>query len=219
MKRKYLYFILALVTIFAISSNASASKNISEYRILLGTEELRSEETAEEVNCSLQNLLMDKTQLETGTDIEFLIVFDEYLSPEFVQNVFKDVTINYVYYWVPGETGRTIGEVKNNDILGQIKENIADIYNSQTLEARTNAEGAIAPVSDAVLAIADQYEKGNIGVFALNITCNTVEAKNILEQTYVKALEPHYVEKYEETGIPVIYIDVPDKPDYENGVY
>ncbi|HWQ50715.1 MAG TPA: hypothetical protein VN369_02830, partial [Terriglobales bacterium] len=96
---------------------------------------------------------------------------------------------------------------------------IVDINNSQTLEARTNAEGVIAPVNDAVLAIAEQYEKGNIGVFALNITCNTVEAKNILKQTYVKALEPHYVEKYEKTGIPVIYIDVPDKPDYENGVY
>jgi hypothetical protein len=137
-----------------------------------------------------------------------LLSLNEYMTADdFQSQIFgvcssERLTINEVYVWVPGKTGRSIIPVKNNDVKGSIADFIASLNYEE---------------SEDVVFKSDIAELETSGmVFAAVVTTDnrTLEAVALSDEIFVDPLKNEKAEELAFTkGKSISYICVPDKPD------
>lgn len=179
---------LPSITSFNRSGEADLQKNIE--RIVIG--EQSPEKSAA--------ILSEQVSSDSSTQNTALITFDDYLSPEYVSNNFDNIEV--AYFWVPGETGRTIAKVEKNDVLAAVEREVTFLKENST--------------SRELLRLADEYERGNVGVFAIRVSGTASELFTASQIDDVLSVELHDVGTRAET---VHFVEIPQKPDHILGVY
>jgi len=116
-----------------------------------------------------------------------------------------DVTLDAVYMWPKGESGRLVFWLKDKSIQEEITE-----FLKEEREPGKSCQEA--------LDYLDRLENGEFGVFALTVTASaeTLEALST-ESDYVNYVDVMYnaeAEKYaKKVGKTVSYVELPSKPD------
>jgi len=205
--------ILAFALAFSGAAKTEKIKDADKLKVFVGTyvEADNPEEALRNADEKLDGL----TGKAVETRYEAVLTFSEYVRPEeFAADgmaAFEDnaVTVNRVYYWVPGETGRAMVTVIDNDVTAAIQRGLGYMKDDPDNEER--------------IKTGERMENGDIGVFALVVEGKAADLKALKKElSYIKAVDVLYDSKIEEeaknSGRETSYIIAPEKPDAKDGV-
>lgn len=148
--------------------------------------------------------LFDVGKTKPNEMIPVLITFSQYLNVDDASLMLSEIDcIDTVYIWTPGKTGRSIINVRNNNLRQSIKSffDTIDISNMENLEMKNDLQELI----------------NNYGVFAVEVKASARQLQSLLENTQVNSVNPIFSsEAYEAsvaTSNSISYICIPQKPD------
>lgn len=135
-----------------------------------------------------------------------LVTFDDYLTEaELAAALGSDVTLETVYIWAPGHTGRSIIDVNGRSAEEAVAQHFINLDIENWL--------ADDPTNLAVY----QYVQANYGYFAVEVTASNQALQALGGRDHVAGVELVYSEYAETraaaTGREISYICVPEKPD------
>ncbi|MDE6261210.1 MAG: hypothetical protein K2M42_10180 [Oscillospiraceae bacterium] len=150
-------------------------------------------------------LLTDQSPDKT---VEAVLTLNDYYTVESIGSLINSfgITINRVYMWLEGETGRLSLYVEDNDIKCSIENYIQQVESNGSYNDPAFAADYI------------RFLNGEYKVFALTVTTTAKTLADLSTETnMVSGIDVKYnadAEAYAaEQGSQVIYIELPAKPD------
>ncbi len=137
-----------------------------------------------------------------------VVVLDDYYSVQDIEELAKNenLTINTIYLWAPGETGRAALGVKNNDF----KASIARVYNRAKEHEGTEEFNS---ADEHLIRLID----GNYGIFSITVEATAEKLNKLKSNKCIEFVDVKYSEagekKAAKRGVSIYYIELPYKPD------
>ena len=211
-KHKRMLFALCLAALVAIMCSifltvpANASMNISESQdgnIRIITGEI-SPATA--YTTAREEFLEELSESNINDTFSAVVPLDDYYSVAEITELAQDndLVIERVFMWAPGETGKLVLNIENNDIDRAIERYLAK------LESRN--------ISDAMAEDLEKLSNGTFGIYALTIPdspdnllelSTTMDSFAGVDVLYNPAAEQHATSR----GQTFSYVELPTKPD------
>lgn len=140
--------------------------------------------------------------------VQAVVGLDDYYTADAVDSWAEDydITIDQVYMWPKGETGRMILSVENNDIKASL----------ESYEQQATEDGYCE--DDDFAKEFQRFTNGEYKVFALTVTASA-DALEVLDTeadciSYVDIMYNDEAESYaKKVGKAVSYVELPSKPD------
>ena len=185
--------------------SASTEETENSLKVFIGDVNHAAEDYVQQRDAYISEV----AEIDADEVMEAVIGLDDYYAVEAVAELAEDydTTINRVYMWPKGETGRLILFVEDNDIEASI-----EAYKQEVAEDGSCEEDE---------QFAKDFQRlldGDYGVFALAVTASA-EALEELSTTadcisYVDVKYNDEAETYaRQAGKVVSYIELPSKPD------
>ena len=218
MKKRYFFLTIPVVLICAVVINtvirdeafaANVQETSEKIQVFIGDMGTMSQNQANEYYEMQTELLEAGTESFPSNSIDALITFDDFLPEEEVTNILGgDAFVKEIYLWTPGETGKAIILVENNDVTLAL----------QSYFERLNQRIA-NPSPDVEEEYLDLLEKvkSEHGIFAVLIQNTYQNLSDIVEEEHVVQVDLLYSEYAQrmsaESNKEIEYICIPTKPD------
>lgn len=183
---------------------ANIDETSNKIRVTIGNTEIFSPSDAKSYNNAQTDLLNTLSSKQPASIGSALITFDKYLSAsEAAEKTKNAYSINTVYIWIPGEDGRSIITVENNDIEAAIQ----TFFSSFDIENEPDSD-----YKNDMISLINNY-----GVFAVEVkeTYGQLQEmssnNNIARVDLIHSDEAHALSS--QTGKEISYICIPEKPD------
>ncbi len=186
------------------SINASIEETNDRVRVFIGD----INRTPEGYTQQRSNYIKEIATADENKIMQAVIGLDDYYTVDAVDSWAKDydITIDQVYMWPKGETGRMILSVDNNDIKASLES-----YKQQATEDGYCEDDDFAKEFQ-------RLTNGEYKVFALTVTASA-EALEVLDTeaeciSYVDVMYNGEAEAYaKKVGKAISYVELPAKPD------
>jgi hypothetical protein len=205
-------FILLSATLLLFTPKTLAAENVEvndEFvRVVLGS--YKNTQAVDSTNyINQRESIIDRNETaKTSAMSKALLTFSEYKEMNDIQSLLlsnkeaTNTTITEVYMWVPGNTGRAIIVVNDNDIFASVKNYINMI--------RDDKDSCADLLND--IDSLEKYGK----IFAVTVTAPNSVLANIAEsdQVFVDLFQHDEAAEYAENNHKNLeFICIPDKPD------
>jgi hypothetical protein len=133
-----------------------------------------------------------------------LVILDDYYSVDDLKEIAEHITVERIYLWAPGETGRASLWVESGNIAEAIQRSYDECKNAE-------------PFSQGERDYMNMIDSGNYGIFCMAVsgTADQLSALNRLSIVEFTDLmySPDAEAKAARDGVSVSYIELPYKPD------
>lgn len=194
----------ALIPSDDMTAYASTEETADQIKVFVGDIGRAPEDYTQQRAAYIENTAVANASAEMSAVVDL----DDYYTVEEVSSwaANYDITIDRVYMWSKGDTGRLILCIENNDIESSMENYKRQVEKDGSCDDPTFA------------ADYQRFLDGEYEVFAVTVTATAEDLAELNAETdcisYVDVMYNAEVEKYaKRAGKAVSYIELPSKPD------
>lgn len=155
------------------------------------------------------NELLSLEAQDGDKEYSAILLLNEYYDESTVASALSEYNVSIIrgYMWIPGETGRIIFSVEENNIVASVRSVFGELSEMECDDATMKED--ISKILD-----------GNYGLFSIVVSGKSRDLKNLLNCDIINFVDVKYNAEAEalaaEQNTQVSYIELPCKPDGMN---
>ena len=203
--------VLIVSSILSMPKANVSAKNIEvkngKVRVILGSSIFDNEEEKTKYVEDRKKILKEKFDKESNTISKANITFSKFLTVDDLEHLIKEnsgISIERIWFSIPGQVGRSATVVKNNNIKVAL-----DKFFLDTTEKKLNDKN----LESSIQTMANS----NIGIFSITVTAQHKELYKLNNDKNVSLVDIYYNQIAEEKAAkeskPLVFVELPQKPD------